>query len=199
MTTLALFDFDGTITTRDSFTLFLRWHSPVRFYATALRLLPQILLFAAGRYPNERLKEAFLKGVLQGMKEEELQQKAQQFLRSKLVPLIRPQGAARVRSLVAAGARVIVVTASPRLLVEPWCREIGGVEILGTELATADGLFTGKIAGHNCRAEEKVRRIHQLLDVADFDRIEVYGDSSGDFAMLQLADEASRHFKPFRD
>ncbi len=50
---------------------------------------------------------------------------------------------------------------------------------------------TGRFDGPNCRGEEKVRRLREAF--GDDIRLEAaYGDTSGDRAMLALADEA-RH------
>ena len=195
---LALFDFDGTITSRDSFALFLIKTKPLRFYLAGIRFLPQILLFFVRRYPNQNLKESFLHFLLAGMPDDELKHRAAIFLKEEIPAIIRPQAEVTIKKLLADRTRVIVITATPRLLVEPWCRKMG-IEILGTELNFADGIFSGSIDGLNCRGEEKARRINELLDLKRYAPIDVYGDSSGDLAMLNLTSKSHQHFKPFRD
>jgi HAD superfamily hydrolase (TIGR01490 family) len=195
---LALFDFDGTITSRDSFALFLTKTKPLHFYLAGIRFLPQILLFWTRRYPNQNLKERFLNFLLAGMSEEELKNRAATFMKEEIPAIIRPQAEVTIKNLLANKTRVIVVTATPRLMVEPWCRKMG-IEILGTELVFADGIFTGRIDGLNCRGEEKVRRINEILDLKEYAPIDVYGDSSGDLAMLDLTSKSHQHFRPFRD
>ncbi|MBM9518262.1 HAD-IB family hydrolase [Desulforhopalus vacuolatus] len=195
---LALFDFDGTLTSRDSFALFLIKTRPLRFYLAGIRFLPQILLFFVRRYPNQNLKERFLNFLLAGMHKDELKNRAATFVKEEIPAIMRPQAEVTIKKLLADKTRVVVVTASPRLLVEPWCRKMG-IEILGTELDFADSIFTGRIDGLNCRGEEKVRRINKLLDLKRYAPIDVYGDSSGDLAMLDLTSTSHQHFKPFRD
>lgn len=195
---LALFDFDGTISDSDSFLQFMRAARPVRFFRTCFFLSPYIALFLAKRYPNQLLKEAFLTSIFKGCTMDEINMWAEQFCRTKLQDIIRPKALLEIEDHKQAGARIVVVTASPRSFLEPWCRE-SGLEILGTELELDDtGKLSGKILGGNCRGEEKVRRIKDYLNLDDYESVSVYGDTDGDLAMLELASRGRGFYKPFR-
>ncbi len=195
---LALFDFDGTISDRDSFLLFLKYASPFPFYLSCTVLLPRILLFLVKRYPNQKLKEDFLTRVLKGRAEAELKKLSEHFCADKIPAIIRPGASMRIRWHQQQGDEICIVTATPRLMLEPWCLA-HDLKIIGTELATdsADRL-TGMLAGDNCRGDEKVRRIRAAFPLADYQTIYSYGDTSGDLPMLHLAQEAHRFYKPFR-
>ncbi len=195
---LALFDFDGTISDRDSFLLFLKYTDPLPFYRSCAVLLPRILLFLVKRYPNRNLKEDFLARMLKGRTEAELKKLSERFCADKIPAIIRPGAWQRIRWHQQQDDEICIVTATPRLILEPWCLA-HDLKILGTELATdsADKL-TGKLAGENCRGDEKVRRIRAAFQLADYSAIHSYGDTSGDMPMLQLAPEVSRFYKPFR-
>jgi len=47
----------------------------------------------------------------------------------------------------------------------------------------------------NCNGKEKVSRIKEAFNLADFETVYAYGDSSGDKEMLAIATHA--HFRPF--
>ena len=65
-----------------------------------------------------------------------------------------------------------------------------GVEhVLATELEIVDDVLTGRFAGRNCRAEEKVTRLDAWLAGRDVD-LYAYGNSRDDAAMLARADHA---------
>jgi len=198
MPSLALFDFDGTISDRDSFLLFMRSTHGWRFYRTCLSLSPLIGLFLAGRYPNERLKSAFLKRLFRGDAQEEVVRLAQDYC-SRVVPgIIRPAALETLARHRQDGSVLAVVTATPRIILEPWCLE-QGVAIIGTELEVDDQRrLTGRLQGANCRGEEKVRRILARYRLADFSRVYAYGDTRGDLPMLDLAAPPDRFYKPFR-
>lgn len=196
---LALFDFDGTITTGDSFLLFMQKNQPLKFWLTAFCLAPQVGLFFASMYPNERLKTDFLRSLFMGVAQGLLLTSCEQFNQRYLPFIIREKAILEIKRHKNNGATVVVVTASPRILVQPFCIR-HNLTVIGTELAFDDqGRFTGRLAGKNCRGVEKVRRIREMFDLDKHGGIHAYGDSDGDREMLQLASPLNRHFKPFRD
>jgi HAD superfamily hydrolase (TIGR01490 family) len=195
---LALFDFDGTLSNKDSYLLFTRFLGWKRYALGCLYLSPRIIGFLAGIYSRQSLKEDFLEFFYQGRSTDELQGLAQQFCDRDVPAIIRPGALERIRYHQAQGDSTVVVSACPRLILEPWCRRLD-VEIIATELETDScRRSTGKIDGHNCWGEEKVRRIRDRYDLRQYSGIYAYGDSRGDLPMLALADPDKRFFKPFR-
>ncbi len=195
---LAFFDFDGTITTRDSFAFFMYYAAPGRFLAALILFAPKLFLFWGKRYSRQQLKEDFLAFLFRGKSQEELARLCRFFTEKKLASIVRPQAAEAVRRHQDKGDTVVVVTASPRILIEPWGQEMG-IPVLGTELEfDQQGLFSGKIMGKNCRGAEKVRRIKANYDLSRHLVVAVYGDSDGDKEMFELAAPEGRFFKPFR-
>ena len=192
---LALFDFDGTISDRDSFLLFLRKNTgSVQFALGMTLLLPRIVLFLLGRYPNQALKEDVLSRFLRGWELEQLRQRAELFARQTVPAILRPKAQERLEWHRQRGDRIIVVTATPELILAPWCAA-QGVEILGTELETENGRLTGRIRGENCRGQAKVDRIRAYCELDRFGEIFAYGDTEGDRPMLAIADHP--FFRPF--
>jgi phosphatidylglycerophosphatase C len=186
---LVAFDFDGTLTSRDSFIAFLRWRFGAAGYAAgALSLAP-----AAGRYVLDRdrgrLKAAATRRFLAGMPRAELEAWAQTFASERGRALLRPDAVRAWRRWQERGARLVIVTASPETLVAPIARGLGADLLIGTRLAfDSAGRVTGGFDGANCRGPEKVRRLQAAFgeDV----RLEAaYGDTDGDREMLALAEE----------
>ena len=55
---IAVFDFDGTVTTKDTLLEFIKFvRGPVSFYAGFLRYAPQLLAYKLGLYPNWKVKQ----------------------------------------------------------------------------------------------------------------------------------------------
>lgn len=79
----------------------------------------------------------------------------------------------------------LVISASPRFLVEPACRRLGVKNVLASEVDPA----TGRFYSDNCYGQEKVRRFlgagYEVEDVEAF-----YSDSCSDDPLAQLAQEA---------
>jgi len=69
--------------------------------------------------------------------------------------------------------------------------------LISTEIEVVDDRLTGRLACENCYGPEKVKRIHLLLSLRDYDPIYAYGDSTGDKEMLALTKHS--HYKHFKD
>jgi phosphatidylglycerophosphatase C len=186
---LVAFDFDGTLTSRDSFLAFLRWRAGPRGYAAKIAGLAGATLAYAVHRDRGRLKAAAVSAFLKGVERSELEREAQRFAGDHGRQLLRPDALRAWRRWQAEGARLVIVTASPETIVWPIARGLGADLLLGTRLAfDAQGRVTGGFEGANCRGPEKVRRLQEAFgeDV----RLEAaYGDTDGDREMLALAEE----------
>jgi len=186
---LVAFDFDGTLTSRDSFIAFLRWRFGARaFTGGVLGLAPAVARFALDR-DRGRLKAAATRRFLGGMPRAELEAWAQTFASEQGRGLLRPDALRAWRRWQSDGARLVIVTASPETIVAPIARGLGADALLGTRLAfDAAGRVTADLEGENCRGPEKVRRLRAAF--GDDVRLEAaYGDTDGDKEMLALAEE----------
>jgi phosphatidylglycerophosphatase C len=183
------FDFDGTLTSRDSFTAFLRWRAgPARYAAGVAKLAPAAAAYAFHR-DRGRLKAAAVREFLGGLSKAELEADAQRFAGVHGRAMLRPDAFRAWQRWQVEGARLVIVTASPETIVAPIARGLGAELLLGSRLAfDAQGRVTGALDGANCRGPEKVRRLREVFgeDV----RLEAaYGDTDGDREMLSLAEE----------
>jgi phosphatidylglycerophosphatase C len=195
---LALFDFDGTVTTQDSYLFFTKYLGWRRYLWGCFLLSPRIAGYLAHIYPNHLLKEDFLRFFYRDRTLEDLQLLAARFCREEVPNIIRPAATHRIRWHQDRGDTVVVVSACPRIILEPWCRAMH-TEIIATELATEEqGRITGKIAGKNCWGPEKVRQIELRYALNKYSEIFAYGDSAGDIPMLEIAAQDKRFYKPFR-
>jgi len=193
---IAFFDFDGTISDRDSFMLFVRQTAgPVRFAGKMGLLAPRIALFLLGRYPNHALKEDVLRAFFRGWPEERLIRAAELFCRKTLPGILRSAAMTRLSWHEEQGHRIVIVSATPERILAPWCTEMG-FDLIATRMESVDGRITGRIEGKNCRGTAKVDRIKEKYRLEQYDQVFAYGDTGGDRPMLSLADHA--FYKPFR-
>lgn len=192
---LVAFDFDGTITVRDSFTAFLRWRAgPVRYTLGLARLLPAALRYLFDR-DRGRIKAAAAGEFLGGTPRAELDAQARRFAATHAETLLRPDALAAWRDWRAKAARLVIVTASPTVVVRPFAEALGAVELIGTELAYDDqDRVTGAFLTANCRGREKVARLEARFG-KDLRLAAAYGDTAGDREMLAIAETAG--FKVF--
>jgi phosphatidylglycerophosphatase C len=194
---LVLFDFDGTITTKDTLAEFMKfYHGPARYVAGLLLLSPIIVSYLLKLMPNWKSKEIFLTWFLKNESFARFEHKCRQFHRLKLPSLIRPAALQAIEKYKKNGATIAVVSASAENWVKPWCDSLGLI-CLATRLDMKENKLTGKFKGKNCHGPEKVSRITHRFRLSDYDEVIAYGDTSGDKEMLALASE--KHYRPFRD
>ena len=193
--TLALFDVDGTLTTADTMFAFAA-HAVgrLRMLAVMVLLSPLLVLARLGLTDRGAAKGTMMRWFYASSTRTELEAAAREFCRDVLPGLLRPEGLARLRKHRDDGDTVLLVSASLDLWLQPFA-EAEGIPLHATATGWSQGRFTG-LGGPNCHGAEKVRRIRAVVDPDAFDKIEAYGDSSGDTEMLALAHSA--HFKPFR-
>lgn len=196
MKTLALFDFDGTITSQDSFTSFVKfYHGRAKFAAGFLFFSPILLLMKLGVYDNGLVKNMVFSFFFKGESEEHFNEKCQRYCIEVLPNLIRDGALKQINKHSENGDRIVIVSASPENWIIPWATPLG-IEVISTLVATNDGKLTGQLGSKNCYGPEKVVRIKKHLSLADYGQIEAYGDSRGDKEMFDIANESS--YKPFR-
>lgn len=192
---LALFDFDGTITTRDTFIEFIIYSAGTLRFLTGFTLLSPILLaYKAKLLANSKAKEKVLTWFFKGWSYDTFLTKGNRFCENILPGLIRPAAAERLKWHKEQGHRIIIVTASVQEWVQPWC-EANSYEILATGIGIQENKLTGKLSTPNCYGPEKVNRIKKHLDLTAYDTIYAYGDTKGDREMLAIAGKKYyRHF-----
>jgi phosphatidylglycerophosphatase C len=194
---LVLFDFDGTITTKDTLAEFMiHYHGKFKYYFGLGVLSPVLAMWAGKLMQNWKAKQHFLSWFLRGADANDFRLKCQAFANNVIPALVRPGALEAIHKYKKEGATVVVVSASAQDWVKPWC-DAHHVECIATNLEVKDNKITGKILGKNCHGEEKVCRIKEQFNISDFKEIIAYGDSSGDMEMLALAHHA--HYKPFRN
>ncbi len=193
--TLALFDIDGTLTTDDTMFAFARFVvGAPKLWLGMLALAPLLLAARLGLMDAGMVKGWLLMLLFASRDKTVLERAARQFCNDVLPKLLRPEGLATLRRHRDAGDRVLLVSASLDLWVQPFA-DAEGIPLLATPTAWSAGRFMG-LGGANNKGPEKVRRIRAVVDPADFSRVVAYGDSSGDREMLAMANEP--HYKPFR-
>lgn len=194
--TIVAFDFDGTLTIRDSFTEFLRWRAGPGAWALGLvKLAPALAAYAKDR-DRGRIKTASVKEFLLGVSRQTLETEAAAFAEEIWPRFMRPDALEVWNDWGQRGAHRVIVTASPTTTVAPFARKLGAEALLGTEFVfNTDDRITGDFAGPNCRGEEKVRRLKAAYG-DDMTLIAAYGDTSGDTEMLAMAQQPG--FRIFR-
>ena len=193
---LVLFDFDGTLTTKDSFLEFIKFtHGSGRFWLGMLWLSPLLIAMKLSLVSNEFAKAKLLSLFYKNKSKDEIDHWALAFHKDYLPKILRTEGIKKIKEYQADNQEVALVSASVDMWLQPFANQ-HQLNLICTKAAYLGNRFSGKFDSLNCIGPEKVRRVCKEYDLKKFDQIIAFGDSKGDKEMLALADEA--HFKPFR-
>jgi len=191
---VAAFDLDGTLTTHDSVVPFLRLVAGTsRLLARMLRR-PITLTRGLANGDRDGLKALATRCAFTGRVAADVDRLGASHAQRILAEWLRGDTVEALRAHLAAGDRVVLVSASYEAYLGPLGSALGADGVLGTRLAADHGVLTGGLDGDNCRAAEKVRRLHGWLDRHCGGRAAIdlvaYGDSPGDRELLADADVA---------
>ena len=193
MRKIAVFDFDGTLTSRDTLLMFiLDAKGLVAFTTGFLYRLPLIIMMKLRLYPNYRAKEKVFSYFFKGMPLDTFNLLCHRFAETHR-HLLRPQAVETLEQAKAEGTEVLIISASIDNWVQPFFPD---VKVLGTQIEVEDGILTGRFLTKNCYGQEKVNRLSAVYPDRETYHLTAYGDSRGDKELLAYADES--HYKPFR-
>ena len=143
---LSVFDFDGTLTRRDSFVPFLLFAFGKReFVSRMIRMFPSGIRFLTKGLTRDELKAALIASFLTGVREDWVQEQAVKFCEAFWTRFMRPSGLKSVAPDVASGERETICSASPSLVIQPFAERLG-IALIRTDLELKDGLLAGSIS-----------------------------------------------------
>ncbi len=184
---LALFDFDGTITTRDAYSIFMglvmpRW----RLGLALIFIWPLIIAYRVGWLSGLSGRRLVAKICFYRARCAGVEMFAHRFAEVNIPTLIRPEMWEKLNAHLEQGDQVAVVSGSFDLYLQPWC-EKHGLQVFCSSLERSGERFTGNYAGFQCVGAEKARRVREHFDLDRFAEIYAYGDTPDDRELLALA------------
>lgn len=199
MKTLVLFDFDGTLTKKDSLSEFFKFcygRNFNRYYY--LQPLIWIILLKFRLISYQKVKNLRIRQLAKRYSRSALEKMTLKFRESRLPLLIKKSALVKIKKYKESPTtEMVIVSASLNILLCDWAREMG-MKLITNELEIKNNQYTGAFVHENdCNFIEKVKRINEIINLEDYQHIVAYGDTDGDRAMLQIADES--HFDLFKD
>ncbi len=200
---VAAFDFDGTVSRRDTLVPFVTRfaganRSAVGSIGTGWDALVRRRFAARDR---DAVKEHMIRRLLTGRDARDLDRAAGVYATRLIDGALRPEMVDEIRRHVAAGHETLFVSASLANYLRPIARYLGMTDVIAVELEVSDGVVSGTMVGPNVRAAEKAVRLRRWLGAPTEGPLEglelwAYGNSSGDLDLLALADHAYWLGKP---
>lgn len=188
---IAAFDFDGTITRRDTMMPFLRSLAGTRrLAASAIADLPRLALVGLRIGDREAAKARLLRRLLAGRDDRDVRAAGRAHAAAVLAREIRASARERVEWHRAREHELVIVSASLDVYLDVIGPELGFDEVVCTRLESRDGVMTGAMVGGNCRGQAKLTRLQSAYPRLAERELWAYGDSAGDRALLAAADHA---------
>jgi len=192
---IALFDFDGTITHKDSLADFIQFAvGKPAYYLGLLQLSPILVAYKLKLISNHRSKEMLISHFFRGWDADRFQATADKYSSEHLAEIVRHNAMQQINWHISQGHEVVIISASMESWLKAWCEQ-HGLALIATRLEINSNTLSGKFATPNCHGEEKLNRILQEYDLSSYDAIYAYGDSDGDKQILDIAD--IKYYKHF--
>ena len=197
MKRIAAFDFDGTITRKDTLIEFLRFAGgSARLYAIFALYSPLLVLMKLKLYSNQKAKEKIFAHYFKGMPIAQFDDLCRRFFEQKGQSLIYADAKAQIAKHKEQGDEVVIISASIGNWVRHFAEALKADKLLATQIEVKDGKITGRFLTANCYGKEKVNRLLSAYPERDKYYLIAYGDSRGDRELLLFADE--QHYKSFK-
>ncbi|MBT3045334.1 MAG: HAD family hydrolase [gamma proteobacterium symbiont of Ctena orbiculata] len=138
-------------------------------------------IFAFQRFSLKPLRDNSMRHLLDWRNE---------FLDSKITPIISPQSRQLVEKHRSAGDTLLIITATNAFVTGPIAERFGIDHLIATEPERLDGHYTGEVAGEPSFREGKVNRLRGWLQEQqqDLRGSWFYSDSHNDLPLLELVD-----------
>ncbi len=185
---LAIFDFDGTITHKDSLFDFIAYAvKPPVYYAGLFCLIPVLIAYKLKILANNKTKEAVLSQFFKDWELQRFECTAKAYS-DRIPSIVRKAALERIHWHLNQGHTVVIASASLENYLKDWCAKLQ-VGLVGSHIEFINEKCTGRLVGANCYGQEKVRRLQEKYNLKNFDRIYAYGDSPSDYALKNIAHE----------
>ncbi|MCW1963144.1 HAD family hydrolase [Chryseobacterium viscerum] len=193
MKKLYCFDFDGTLTYKDTMFMYLKFYDSTKYRIQFLRHVPLFILLKLKLAETEKVKKSFIGSILKGQTQEKIEMKSKQFFELHYPKIVRENALDFIKNIDRNNTQSLLVTASLDIWVKPFAEELK-MELVSTRAEFKNGVFTGNFVGKNCNGKEKLVRIKEEINNSKYDKIIAFGDTSGDRPMLKWANEGHYQF-----
>lgn len=188
---VAAFDFDGTLTPRDTLVPFLARLYGRRRLAVAAAMVGPPWRLEAEIHRRDHAKAQLLRRLTTGDDPARVERAGRAYA-TRLDALLVPAMRSRVEQHRQAGHELVAVSASLAAYLVPLLGDDLGFDgVIAVELAVGDdGRLSGEMSRPNVRGPQKAVRLREWLAATGGGDVELwaYGNSSGDADLLAMAD-----------
>jgi phosphatidylglycerophosphatase C len=187
------FDFDGTLTTRDTvwpFGMFLVQNAHGNSCTKAVRLFLLLACLKIRALSNHQFKERFCGLLLRGRPQQEIHALAKLFADSFVDRILNPQLVDALRQHQRSGDDVYLLSSNFSFLLQPLQEAWGSRGVIATDAEIEADRYTGRIVGRACDGKEKLSRALAMFGPEPLEQAIAYGDSRSDRYIMEYVKKA---------
>lgn len=184
----AIFDFDGTIISGYSATVFIREQLKrgdlsKRNFVELMAAMTNFGLGNMGFSAMMAINAQFMRGI----DEETYNEVSEELYTKQIARLIYPESRSLIDAHIAKGHTVAIISSATPYQVNAAARDLNIDHVLCTHLEIEDGKFTGSVVSPTCFGEGKVTAAELLAaqEGSDLDQSFFYSDSTDDLQLLE--------------
>ena len=188
---LAIFDVDYTLTKRETLVEF--YFFMIRKNPKFIKYLPisifSSIFYVFKIYDASKAKKTFIR-FIDGIEEKEMKKIVKEFYEKRLSKILYKDAIDTIKKMKTQGYKIYLISASAEFYLSEFYNIKEVDKVIGTRFTTENGLHRNEMAGENCKGEEKVKRLKEVLKKenieADFENSYMFSDSLSDLPLFNL-------------
>ncbi|WP_253200234.1 HAD-IB family hydrolase [Clostridium estertheticum] len=188
---LAIFDVDYTITKRETlveFYIFMLKKNP-KYIKYLPKSIFSSLFYVFKIYDASKAKKTFIR-FIDGIEENDMKKIVKEFYEKRLSKILYKDAIDTIKKMKKQGYKIYLISASAEFYLSELYNIKEVDKVIGTRFIKENGLHRNQILGENCKGEEKVKRLKEVLlkeniDV-DFENSCMFSDSLSDLPLFNL-------------
>jgi HAD superfamily hydrolase (TIGR01490 family) len=188
---LAIFDVDYTLTKRETlveFYLFMMVKNP-----RLLKYLPKSIFssifYVLKIHDASKVKKTFIR-FIDGIEANDMKKIVKEFYEKRLSKILYKDAIDTIKKMKADGFKIYLISASAEFYLNELYKILEVDKVIGTRFAMENGLHRNEIIGENCKGDEKVKRLMEVLKKekieVDFEESYMFSDSLSDSPLFNL-------------
>ncbi|MBX4262503.1 HAD-IB family hydrolase [Clostridium estertheticum] len=188
---LAIFDVDYTITKRETlveFYIFMIKKNP-KYIKYLPKSIFSSIFYVFKIYDASKTKKTFIR-FIDGIEENDMKKIVKEFYEKRLSKILYKDAIDTIKKMKTKGYKIYLISASAEFYLSELYNIKEVDKVIGTRFIKENGLHRNQILGENCKGEEKVKRLKEVLlkeniDV-DFENSCMFSDSLSDLPLFNL-------------
>ena len=188
---LAIFDVDYTLTKRETlveFYFFMMKKNP-KFIKYLPKSIFSSIFYVFNIYDASKAKKTFIR-FIDGIEEREMKKIVKEFYEARLSKILYKDAIDMIKKMKTQGYKIYLISASAEFYLNELYNIKEVDKVIGTRFTIDNGLHRNEMTGENCKGEEKVKRLKEVLMKenieVDFEESYMFSDSLSDLPLFNL-------------